>query len=156
MGQKRIKLNSKRKPQAKDLDLLLKDPKEAADQIDAILYFLHKRYRVDPSSRILPTMRTFLIESMEVVFTDTVKQITVEKKMDHSSLCILAPKPSKFEEEARRIFLLNEFGDLLVKCQKQGIEQLREMLLGILDDSGRAKLVGEYLKQKKRQVSIDA
>jgi hypothetical protein len=95
-------------------------------------------------------MRTFLIESMEVVFTDSVKQITIEKRMDHPALCILAPRPSKFEEEARRIFLLNEFGGLLVTCQKQGLEQLREMLLGVLDDSGRAKLVSEYLKYKKR------
>ena len=156
MGNKRVKLKSNRKPRSKELDLLLKDPKEAADQIDAILYFLHKRYGVEASSRDLPTMRTFLIESMEVVFTDSVKQITIEKRVDNPSLCILAPKPSKFEEEARRVFLLNEFGDLLVKCQKQGIEQLREMLLGVLDDAGRAKLVSEYLKHKKRYVTQDA
>lgn len=156
MGSKRIKVKSNSKPKSKDLGLLLKDPKEAADQIDAILYFLHKRYGVEASSRDLPTMRTFLIESMEVVFTDSVKQITIEKRMDHPALCILAPKPSKFEEEARRIFLLNEFGDLLVKCQKQGLEQLREMLLGVLDDAGRAKLVGEYLKHRKRYASQDA
>jgi hypothetical protein len=76
--------------------------------------------------------------------------------MDQPTLCVLAPKPNKFEEEARRIFLLNEFGDLLIRCQKQGVEQLREMLLGVLDDKGQNKLVSEYLKRKKKQVSINA
>lgn len=156
MAGKRIKAKQARKRQSRELDLLLKDPKEAADQIDAILYFLHKRYGIEPSARDLPTMRTFLIESMEVVFTDTVKQITIEKRMDHPSLCILAPKPGKFEEEARRIFLLNEFADLLVKCQRQGVEQLREMLLGVLDDAGRAKLVSEYLRYRKRHAAAEA
>jgi hypothetical protein len=76
--------------------------------------------------------------------------------MDHPGLSILAPRPGKNEEEARRIFLLNEFGDLLIKCQKQGLEQLREMLLGILDDNGKEKLVSEYLKHKKQHFSIKA
>jgi hypothetical protein len=149
-------MTSRRKSQAKDLDLLLNDPKDAADQIDAILYFIHKRYGTESSGADLPTMRTFLIQSMEVVFTDSVKQITIEKRMDQPTLCVLAPKPNKFEEEARRIFLLNEFGDLLIRCQKQGVEQLREMLLGVLDDKGQNKLVSEYLKRKKKQVSINA
>lgn len=156
MSKRRVTVTSRRKPQSKDLDLLLNDPKDAADQIDAILYFIHKRYGTESSSANLPTMRTFLIQSMEVVFTDSVKQITIEKRIDQPTLCVLAPKPSKFEEEARRIFLLNEFGDLLIRCQKQGVEQLREMLLGVLDDKGQSKLVTEYLKRKKKQVSINA
>ena len=101
-------------------------------------------------------MRTFIISSMNVVFTDSVQQITIEKRMDHPGLSILTPRPGKYEEEARRIFLLNEFGDLLIKCQKQGLEQLREMLLGILDDNGKEKLVSEYLKYKKQHLSIKA
>jgi hypothetical protein len=36
------------------------------------------------------------------------------------------------------------------------VEQLREMLLGVLDDKGQNKLVSEYLKRKKKQVSINA
>lgn len=154
MAKRRIKVKVSEKPRSEDVEFLLKDPQEAADQIDAILFFLHRRYGADAASGDLPTMRTFLIQSMDVVFTDAVKQITIEKKMDDSALRILAPKPNKFEEEARRIFLLNEFGDLLIKCQKQGLEQLREMLLGVLDDKGRSKLVSEYLKHKKRQASL--
>jgi hypothetical protein len=42
-------MTSRRKSQAKDLDLLLNDPKDAADQIDAILYFIHKRYGTESS-----------------------------------------------------------------------------------------------------------
>jgi len=149
MAKRQLKVKTKQKPQSKDIELLLRDPKEAADQIDAILFFLHQRYAAESSPGDLPTMRTFLIQSMEVVFTDSVKQITIEKRMDHPGLCILAPRPSKFEEESRRIFLLNEFGDLLIKCQKQGVEQLRDMLLGILDDAGKNKLVSEFLKHRK-------
>lgn len=156
MARRRVKVTSRQKPRSKDLDLLLNNPKDAADQIDAILYFIHKRYGTEASSSDMPTMRTFLIQNMEVVFTDSVKQITIEKRMDQPTLCVLAPKPNKFEEEARRIFLLNEFGDLLIRCQKQGVEQLREMLLGVLDDKGQSKLVTEYLKRKKKQVSINA
>lgn len=156
MAKRRIKVKVSKKPRPEDVEFLLKDPQEAADQIDAILFFLHRRYGAHGASGDLPTMRTFLIQSMDVVFTDAVKQITIEKRIDDAALRILVPKPNKFEEEARRIFLLNEFGDLLIKCQKQGLEQLRDMLLGVLDDAGKAKLVREYLKHKKRQVSIDA
>jgi len=153
MAKRRTKVKLSGKPRSDDVEFLLKDPQEAADQIDAILFFLHRRYGANGASGDLPTMRTFLIQSMDVIFTDAVKQITVEKRMDDSALRILAPKTNKFEEEARRIFLLNEFGDLLIKCQKQGLEQLRDMLLGVLDAKGRGKLVSEYVKYKKRQVS---
>ena len=156
MAKKQIKVGNKKKPKSQDLTNLVRDPKAAADQIDAILFFLHKRYAAEQSAKDLPTMRTFLISSMDVVFTDSVQQITIEKRMDHPGLSILAPRPGKYEEEARRIFLLNEFGDLLIKCQKQGLEQLREMLLGILDDNGKEKLVSEYLKHKKQHFPIKA
>ena len=156
MAKRQIKVRDKKKPKPQELKNLLRDPKAAADQIDAILFFLHKRYVAEPSPKELPTMRAFLISSMDVVFTDSVKQITIEKRMDHPGLSILAPPPGKYEEEARRIFLLNEFGDLLIKCQKQGLEQLREMLLGILDDDGKDRLVSEYLKYKKQHVSAKA
>ncbi len=153
MAKRTIRVAPKKRPKTDDITHLLRDPKAAADQIDAILYFLHKRYSGESPQKDLPTMRTFLISSMNVVFTDTVKQITIEKRMDQSGLSILAPSPGKAEEEARRIFLLNEFGDLLIKCQKQGLEQLREMLLGILDDNGKEQLVAEYLKTKRHQTS---
>jgi hypothetical protein len=151
VAKRTIKLAPTKRPKSDDITHLLRDPKAAADQIDAILYFLHKRYSGEsPPQKDLPTMRTFLISSMNVVFTDAVKQITIEKRMDQSGLSILAPSPGKSEEEARRIYLLNEFGDLLIKCQKQGLEQLREMLLGILDDDGKEQLVAEYLKSRRQ------
>ncbi len=149
MAKQKTKIVPTKKAGSTEVLPLLRDPRAAADQIDAILFFLHKRYGSESTDREMPSMRTFLISNMNVIFTDAVDQITIEKRLDQSGLSILAPSPSKAEEEARRIFLLNEFGDLLIKAQKQGLAQLREMLLGILDNEGKERLVSEFIKNKR-------
>ena len=132
-------------------DGILSDPRAAADQIDAILYFLHKRYEGAGVTNELPTMHTFLIQRMDVVFTGDVQQIVIEKSPAKNALTILTPSVPKDQEEARRVYLLNAFADLLIKTQRQGYQQLREMLLAILDESGQAILINEYQKFKKQR-----
>ncbi len=130
---------------------LLISPREAADQIDAILYFLHKRYAGEDMSAELPSMRTFLVDKMDIVFTSAVTRIQVEKRPEKNVLNILTPPVAKEDEEHRRIYLLSEFGELLIRTQREGYQQVREMLLAILDDEGKDLLVEEYNKQKKER-----
>jgi hypothetical protein len=126
-----------------DDDFLLENPTEAARHLDAILYFIHKRYR-DSSKGSVPDLGTFLVTRAEVLFSSDVEHVAVEKRPDRRILQILAPPVEASEEETRRIFLLNEFGDLIIKCQKQAYLQIREMLLKVTDPEGRETLIQEF------------
>jgi hypothetical protein len=127
----------------KEQDFLLENPTEAAQHLDAILYFIHKRY-TDSNSGNVPDLGTFLITRADVVFSDQVAHVVIEKRPDRRVLQILTPPVSASEEEARRIFLLNEFGDLIIKCQKQAYLQIRDMLLKVTDPEGRETLIQEF------------
>ena len=132
-------------------DGLMKSPRAAADQIDAILFFLHKRYAGDTMLAETPSMRSFLVDKMEILFTNAVTHVQVEKKSERNMLTILTPPVAKEDEEPRRIYLLSEFGELLIRVQREGYLQVRDMLLAILNDEGKELLVKEYKKHKKER-----
>ena len=128
----------------------LSNPRDAADQIDAILYFIHKRYAGHEGTNV-PTLQSFLIFRADVVFTADVTHVVIEKKPELNTLNILTPPVASDLQEERRIFLLSQFGELLIKCQKQAYDQIREMLLRILDAEGKEVLVAEFLDFKQRR-----
>lgn len=149
---RRKKLENKR--EMLDNDGLIQNPTEAADQIDAILYFLHKRYaHVENDS---PTLQSFLIYRADVIFTNSVDHVVLEKRPERNTLSILTPHVPVEVEESRRIHLLNQFGDLLIKCQKQAYEQIRSMLLKIIGAEGSERLVTEYLAFKEQSKTESA
>lgn len=133
-----------------DADQLLSNPVEAADQIDAILYFVHKRYAGNESAKNIPSLNSFLIHRAVVIFSPDVDSVVLEKRPEQNVLVILAPPVRAEKEEERRITLLNHFGDLLIKFQKQAYDQIREMLIGILDAEGKEILVSEFLAFKRQ------
>lgn len=133
-----------KKPLNKTDQVLLHDnPTKAAHDLDAIFYFIHKRYSESGKDSV-PDLRSFLITRAEVVFSDKAKYVTLLKKPDRRVLQILAPPTEPHQEELRRIYLLNEFGDLIIKYQKQAYLQIREMLLSITEPEGREVLIQEF------------
>ena len=132
---------------------LVSTPQDAADQIDAILFFLHRRYAGEDLTPDMPSMRSFLVDKMDIVFTSTVTSVQVEKKPEKNVLNILTPIVPKDEEELRRIYLLSEFGELLIRTQKEGYQQVHSMLLAILDDDGKEMLVQEFKKHRKARAT---
>jgi hypothetical protein len=143
--------NTSKEPASRTAEGLLGSPREAADQIDAILYFLYKRYAGEDMAADMPSLRTFLVDKMDIVFTKDVTRIQIEKRPEKNILNILTPPVAKEDEENRRIYLLSEFGELLIRTQREGYQQVREMLLAILDDDGKDLLIKEYNKLRKQR-----
>lgn len=137
----------------KFIPALLDNPGEAANQLDAFLHFIHRHYSDSGTIQITPTLKSFLIHRTEVVFTSDVELVTLQKKPESHSLQILTPPVPKDEEEKRVLYLLNQCGDLIIKCQKQAYEQVREMLLGMLDENGMELMVEEFLTFKNEQMN---
>ena len=112
-----------------------------------MLYFIHKRYS-GPENGALPDLRSFMILRADVIFTDRVTHIKLEKRPDVQELHILAPPVKAKEEEDRRIYLLNSFGELLLKYQKEALMQIRAMLLRITDQEAHETLIREFEEYK--------
>lgn len=134
----------------KETDFLEKTIAEGAQNLDALFYFIYKNYSNSKSNNSVPDLGTFIITRGTVVFTDEVEYVTLEKRPDRKMLEILTPCVPKSEEESRRIFLLNEFGDLILKFQKQAYLQVREMLLKVTDPADHQALVIEFEKYKSK------
>lgn len=129
-------------------------PEAAADQLDAILFFIQKHYSGNGNKSELLNLYSLLVSRADVVFTEEVKHVILEKKPTSGILFILSPPVSKSKEEEHRINLLNDFGDLIIKCQRQAYEQIRHLLFGILDSEGKEKMVQEFLKFKSESKNL--
>ncbi|MBX3034785.1 MAG: hypothetical protein KF865_12755 [Bdellovibrionaceae bacterium] len=108
---------------------------------------MHKRYS-DSSKGDVPDLGAFLITGAKVEFSPAVKEVELKKEPEKRCLIILSPLIPETDQEARRIFLLNEFGDLILKYQKQAYLQIRDMLLRITDPEGRQILLDEFAQYK--------
>ncbi len=133
-----------------DDSYLLETPDKAAQQLDALLYFIHRRY-TKTSSSVIPHLGKFLITRAEVVFTNKLHAIQIQKRPDKNVLQILAPEVDVEAQENRRIFLLNEFSELILKYQKQAYLQIRDMVLRITDSEGHDILVQEFESYQSKE-----
>ncbi|WP_413560509.1 hypothetical protein [Bdellovibrio sp. HCB209] len=134
-------------PASSEDSFLLETPDKAAQQLDALLYFIHRRY-TRSSSTAIPHLGKFLITRAEVIFTNKLRSIQIQKRPERNVLQILAPPVDVDSEENRRIYLLNEFSDLILKYQKQAYLQIRDMVLRITDSEGHEALVKDFERYK--------
>jgi len=86
-----------------DQELLHDNSTEAAQDLDAIFYFVHKRYSESGKGSV-PDLGSFLITCAEVVFSDKAKYVALLKKPDRRVLQILPPPTEPHQEELRRIY----------------------------------------------------
>ncbi|MBO9666172.1 MAG: hypothetical protein J7501_05110 [Bdellovibrio sp.] len=134
-----------------DDNFLVETPDKAAQQLDALLFFIHKRYTKDSSTSI-PHIGKFLITRAEVVFTRQLQAVQIQKRPEKNVLQILAPAVDIASEESRRIYLLNEFSELILKYQKQAYLQIRDMVLRITDSEGHECLIRDFEKYKAKKL----
>lgn len=130
-----------------DPEQLLSDPRKAANEIDAILYFIQQRYRKGKPHK-LPKMENFIISKIEVIFSSDADHIFLWKNLDLGSLEIHSPNVPESQREERTIYLLGQFGDLLSKAQAESVAKLRQILVGMLDNEGRRSLVQAYIENQ--------
>lgn len=135
-----------------DEEFLMENPDKAAQQLDALLFFIHKRY-AKTASEALPDLGKFLITRAEVIFSNKLNAIQIQKRPDKNVLQILAPFVEGDIQEKRRIFLLNEFSELIIKCQKQAYLQIRDMVLRITDSESHETLIRDFERYKSAQKS---
>lgn len=124
-----------------------RNPKDAAEELDALLYFVHTRYSEKSKVRV-PTLASFLVRNAEVVFSDKVKTVVLRKNPNRQTLEIWTPRIGEQQQEERRLYLLSQLGDLILKYQRDAYLHLRDMLLSISDPEMQETLVQEYLNYK--------
>lgn len=144
------KSNTKSKTSIKNLEneYLYGNPIEAARHIDSLMKIIQHRY--GSSKKEVANLGNFLITRAEVVFSSNISSVILEKRAESQNLIILAPNVLSSNEEERRIELLNTFGELILKFQKQAYLQIRDMLLQILDEDGKKILnddLDSYLEE---------
>lgn len=136
-------------------EFLVESPDKAAQQLDALLFFIHKHY-AKTTSTTLPDLGKFLITRAEVIFSSKLHAIQIQKRPDKNVLQILAPLVENEVQEKRRIYLLNEFSELIIKCQKQAYLQIREMVLRITDSESHEMLIRDFERYKTEQKANNA
>lgn len=129
-------------------ELLSNSPARVGDEIDATFHFLYKRYKDKCGFVGIPSLDKLLIEHSDVIFTDKVKHVKIEKKFDDNVLNILAPPVPAEKEEERRIYLLDRFSSSLIKIQVEVISRVKAMLFLMLDAEGKELLLSEYFAAK--------
>ncbi len=134
-----------------DMEIFHEDPQMAADELDAILFFIHKRYAEPSYSSEAPRICSMFACRLDVIFTNEVDHLVVEKRPDKDIIYILSPPVHPSEEEDQRIYLHNQYGAMLVRAQAEVLPLVRRMLMGILDAKGREVLFHEYNKHKDNQ-----
>ncbi len=149
-------LGKQSKKPAKNVEneYLYGDPIKAARHIDSLMKIIQHRY--GKSKKEAANLGNFLITRTEVVFSPLVSSVVLEKRAESQSLIILAPSIHPSKEEERRIELLNAFGELILKFQKQAYLQIRDMLLQILDEDGKKILnddLDNYLQEIEKMES---
>jgi uncharacterized protein YfeS len=117
-------------------------PDIAAEELDATMYFLHRRYRKVSLGKI-PQLRSFFIDRLDVVFSD-VPQVIIEKHWDKSAIAAIAPKVPAEHEETRRAELHILYSPMLVRCQVAALGDIYQMLQSTLDETGKKSLLREY------------
>lgn len=149
------KVKSKLSPSHKENESLYGNPLDAARHIDSLMKIIQRRY--GNTNNGAANLGNFLITRGEVSFSPKIKFVTIEKRAESQTLVILAPPVSASKQEERRIELLNAFGELILKFQKQAYLQIRDMLLQILDEDGK-KILHEdftsYLEETEKQDQI--
>lgn len=156
MAKRKIsKPKSKFSSSLNESECLYADPIQAARHIDSLMKVIQRRY--GNTNNGAANLGNFLITRSEVVFSSKIQHVTLEKRAESQTLIILAPPVPSIDEEERRIELLNAFGELILKFQKQAYLQIRDMLLQILDEDGKRILhedFASYLEEIEKQDQI--
>jgi hypothetical protein len=118
------------------------DPHHAADELDATMYFLHRRYSGIAMGNI-PQLPHFFINRLEVKFSE-VSRIVIEKNWEKNIIEAIAPSVSQEKEDEKRAELLTQFSPLLVRCQIAALGDIYQMLRGTLNEDGKKILLQEY------------
>ena len=129
------------------------EPHQAADELDATMYFLHKRYQ-QIDSEAVPQLPNFLISRLDVKFSD-VERVMVEKHWEKRTIDAVAPRVAKEREDEMRLHLHTLYSPMLVRCQVRAISDIHQMLFGALDARGKHAIMKEYRDYRNRLKKAD-
>ena len=118
---------------------MLSTAADAALEADALMHFMQKRY--GGSSPSTANLGSFILRESQVVFESVT---TLRTRHTSNIFEIVSPMVPQKQQDVRRTELLGKFAAAFVAAQGEGIRQVREMLVNILDDDGFTTLIEEY------------
>jgi len=129
------------------IEEIFDSPELMSSEIDAFMYFLHKRYSEKNTRADVPNIFSFVITDLEVVFKE-VKHIKLSCDYSQRTLSILTPLVPEKDEENRRLFLLNYFSNSIKNNQLSATIDLFKLL----KDPAKQTLLKEYKDHKKKDI----